>query len=101
MIWIKRALLALPFGIAAALNLLAIIARPMHWHTEHIAGYGFLFATPWAWLIDHDWFGRINRKWLETLTTYFLILWVPAFLYSSCLCVVFRLLRRTRQSPGQ
>ena len=50
MIWIKRALLALPFGIAAALNLLAIIARPMHWHTEHIAGYGFLFATPWAWL---------------------------------------------------
>jgi hypothetical protein len=51
-IWVRRILLLLPFLIAAILNLLVVVARPMHWHSEHIAGYAFLFAMPWAWLVD-------------------------------------------------
>ena len=65
----------------------------MHWRSERIAGYGFLFGTPWAWLVDHDWFGRINNRRLEALTTYLLILWIPALLYSGCLWLLFRTLR--------
>jgi hypothetical protein len=57
----------------------------MQWRTERIAGYGFLFATPWARLIDHDWFGRITNRSLEAQTTYLIILWIPALLYSGCL----------------
>jgi len=89
-IWAKRTLLSVPFLAAAALNLFVVIARPMHWHSERIAGYGFLFAAPWAWLIDHAWFGKINNRWLEALTTYLLILWIPALLYSGCLWLLFR-----------
>jgi hypothetical protein len=59
-------------------------------------GLRFLFVTPWAWLIDHDWFGRINDRWLETLTTYLLILWIPALLYSGCFWLLFRALRLRR-----
>lgn len=97
-VWIRRTLLLLPFGIAATLNLLAVIARPLHLRGQRIAGYGFLFATPGAGLIDHDWFGRINNKWVEAMTAYFLILWIPAILYSACLWLGFRVLRRSDPS---
>lgn len=93
-IWVRRILLLLPFVIAAVLNLLVVVARPMQWRSEHIAGYAFLFGTPWAWLTDHDWFGRMNNRWLENLITLLLILWIPAFLYSACLWLVFRVLGR-------
>lgn len=93
MIWAKRLLLPLPFLVAAALNLFVVIARAMHWRSERITGYVFLFATPWAWLVDHEWFGRMNNRWLENLTAYLLILWIPALLYSGCFWLLFRALQ--------
>jgi hypothetical protein len=94
MVWTKRFFLALPFAIAAVLNVLMIAADRLHWHREqHIAGYGFLFATPWAWLIDFIWFGfldhiwrgNVHSNWITALMGYVAILWIPAALYSTCL----------------
>jgi hypothetical protein len=31
-----------------------------HLFREHIAGYGFLFTTPWAWLIDWGGFPAVH-----------------------------------------
>ncbi len=93
MTWAERTLIPFPFFVAAILNLFVAIARPLHWRSEHVAGYCFLFATPWAWLIDHDWFGRINARWLEAVTEYLLILWIPALLYSGSLWLLFYALR--------
>jgi hypothetical protein len=45
MAWARRLVLALPFAIAALLNVLVKIARPLHWRSEHIAGYCFLFGN--------------------------------------------------------
>lgn len=98
MVWVRRILLLLPFVIAAALNLFVAMARPMHWRSEHIAGYAFLFGAPWAWLTDHDWFGRMNNRWLENVVTFVLILWIPALLYSSCLWLVLRVVGRSAES---
>ena len=56
MIWARRILIGLPFAIAAILTVLMSVADRLQMHREHIAGYGFLFATRWAWLLDHDWF---------------------------------------------
>ena len=90
MAWTRRALLTVPLLIAALLNVLLIVARPLHWRSEHIAGYGFLFLTPWAWLLDRGWFDTVNSKWLENLIAYLLILWTPALLYSACFWLLFR-----------
>jgi hypothetical protein len=60
MVWTKRFLLALPFVIGAVLNVLLLVADRFHLRSEHIAGYGFLFGTPWAWLLDRGWFGRFE-----------------------------------------
>ena len=87
---IRRAALALPFVVAGLLNVLLIVARPLHWRSEHIAGYGFLFLAPWAWLLDRGWFDRVNSKWLETVIAYLFILWIPALLYSLCFWLLFR-----------
>jgi hypothetical protein len=85
LIWAKRILLLVPLLIAATLNLFVAIARPLNWRSERIAGYGFLFASPWAWLVDHDWFGPLSNRRLEPLIGYLLMLWIPALLYSGCL----------------
>lgn len=86
-------MLALPFVVAGVLNVLVSIARPLHWYSERVAGYCFLFATPWAWLVDRSWFGGLTHRWSNTLVGYLLILWIPALLYSGCFWLLFRALR--------
>jgi hypothetical protein len=83
--WTRRLLVAFPFAIACVLNVLMIAADRLHLHREHIAGYGFLFASPWGWVLDFGWFPNIHNRWLRVLSGYAVILWVPAALYSGCL----------------
>jgi len=97
--WIKRLLIAAPFVIAAVLNVLSATANRLHLPGERIAGYGFLFAAPWAWLIDlvgglPDW----HNRWLSLLIGYLFILWIPAALYSGCLWLFLLGLARIRAS---
>jgi hypothetical protein len=82
MFWTRRLLLLLPFVVAAVLTVLVSFADRLHLNLDHIAGYGFLFATPWAWLLD--------RPWSRGFHDLIIILWVPALLYSSCLWLLFR-----------
>ena len=89
MVWTKRFLLALPFAIAAVLNVFLLIADRFHLRSEHIAGYGFLFGTPWAWLLDRGWFGHVRTRWMMALEVYSVVLWIPAALYSCCIWLVF------------
>jgi len=86
--WARRLLLGLPMAIGAVLNVLMVVADRFHLHRERIAGYGFLFATPWAWLLDRGWFGNLHNRWLQALIGYAVILWIPAMLYSVCLWLV-------------
>jgi hypothetical protein len=60
MVWIRRFLITLPFAIAAVLNVLLIAADRLHLNRQHVAGYGFLFATPWGWLLDSGWFRKCS-----------------------------------------
>jgi hypothetical protein len=83
--WLVKSLLALPFVIALLLNVLMIAARPLHLYGQRVAGYGFLFAPPWAWLLDHGSIGNFHNRRLEAFVVYVFILWIPAALYSSCL----------------
>jgi hypothetical protein len=91
MIWVKRILLSLPFALAAGLTVLISFSDRLHLRAERIAGYGFAFGTPWAWLLDHDWFGNLHSRWVESLITYAVLLWVPALLYSACLWLLLLL----------
>jgi hypothetical protein len=52
MIWPKRIMLAVPFAISAALTAMLAFANHYPVRREHLAGYAFLFGTPWAWLLD-------------------------------------------------
>ncbi len=90
MIWTKRILLALPFAAAAALTVLINVADRLHLRREHIAGYGFLFARPWACLLDRGWFGDVRSRWAQEFIAYAVILWIPALLYSGCLWLLLR-----------
>jgi hypothetical protein len=108
MVWTKRFSLALPFAIAAVLNVLMLVADRLHMRSEHIAGYGFLFGTPWAWLIDYVWFGlldpwrgTVHSHWLTASMGYVAILWIPAALYSTCLWLVFCALKIARRRSSQ
>jgi hypothetical protein len=92
MTWFKRFVIALPIAVAAVLTALSRLANPLHLRLEKVAGYGFLFFYPWAWLLDHDWFGHTHRPWLQSLIAYAIILWIPAMLYSGCLALLFRIL---------
>ena len=94
MVWVKRIVLALPFGIAALLTTLVSVAWARHRPSQHIAGLGFLFAAPWAWLIDWmggGWFAARHARWLEWIITDVMFLWLPALLYAACLWMLFRL----------
>ena len=84
MAWLRRITIALPFAVAAALTALGGLVDRLHLSREHTAGYVFLFAAPWGWLLDHDWFGDIQSRWLSSLVLYAELLWIPAFLYSVC-----------------
>jgi hypothetical protein len=94
MTWVRRSLLATPFAIAAVLNCLLLAADKLHWYRERVAGYCFLFGTPWGWLLDHDWFGTIHNRLVNSLIVYAIILWIPALLYSACLWFLVRLVER-------
>lgn len=83
--WLERTLLALPFVIALLLNVLMIATGRFHLHGQRVAGYGFIFGSPWAWLLDRGWVGNFQSRWLEALAVYAFILWIPAALYSGCL----------------
>jgi len=87
--WIRRFLITLPFAIAAVLNVLLIAADRLNLNRQHVAGYGFLFATPWGWLLDRGWFPHIHNRPLMALIGYALFLWIPAALYSGCLWLLF------------
>jgi hypothetical protein len=87
MSWTKRLLLALPFAIAAVLTVLLLGVDRQH--GQHVAGYCFLFGTPWAWLLDRGWFGHVRSRWGTALELYSLVLWIPAALYSSCIWLIF------------
>ena len=90
--WLRRILLAVPFVAATALTVLISSADRFHLRSERIAGYGFLFGTPWAWLLDHDWFGNVHSRWVQSLITYAVVLWIPALLYFACLWLLLRFL---------
>src|SRR4029077_11604778 len=101
MVRARRLVLGFPFAVAAASNVLVNIARPLHWRSEHVAGYCFLFATPWAWLLDRGWFGPFENRWLDTLMGYLILIWIPALLYSGCLWLLLRVNRvRTGRIRG-
>lgn len=92
MIWVKRFFVALPMAIAAVLTVLTILADRLHFHLEKVAGLGFVFFYPWAWLLDHDWFGHNHSRSVQVILAYALILWIPAMLYSGCIVLLFRFL---------
>jgi hypothetical protein len=97
--WTRRILLALPFVTAGVLTFLIGFADRLHLRSERIAGYSFLFATPWAWLLDHDWFGYVHSPFVQSLISYAVILWIPAILYSACLWLLLQSLGiRARRS---
>jgi hypothetical protein len=91
MAWFRRVLLMVPFAIAAVLNVLMLNADRLHLHREHIAGYGFLFGAPWAWLLDRGWVHvpDYHHHTMQLLFGYAIILWTPALLYSGCLWLLF------------
>ena len=106
MTWRGRLILAIPFIIAATLNVLGIIARPLHWRVEHIGHYTLLFFVPWAWLLDQGWIPEFQNRWLGRVEDYLVVLWIPAALYSGSLWLLMRVISRaavasqlTRNAP--
>src|SRR5712675_604084 len=93
MTWIRAMLVASPFVVAAVLNVLVGVADRFHFSLQRVAGYCFLFGTPWAWLLDRGWFGSVEGRQAQVLITYAVVLWIPALLYSSCLWILLRVLR--------
>lgn len=98
--WFRRFLLLMPFAVALVLTVLIGFAGQLHLRLERVAGYGFLFASPWAWLPDHVWLGNVHMRWLQSAIDYAVMLWIPALLYSGSLWLLMRLLsllfKRTR-----
>ena len=96
----KRLLIATPFVIATLLNVLMVAVERFHFPLEHIAAYGFVFGTPWAWLLNSTGLSNlldVNNRWLGRSIGYAVILWIPALLYSLSvwlLLVVFRISTR-------
>jgi hypothetical protein len=86
----RRLLLLSPFGVAAVLTIIVTLTDRLHMRSERIAGYCFLFATPWAWLLDQGSFPKIHSRWLEAVVGYVLLLWIPALLYSASLWLLLR-----------
>jgi hypothetical protein len=86
----RRLLLLSPFGVAAVLTILLTMTDHLRMRSEHIAGYGFLFATPWVWLLDQGSFPKIHNRRLEAVVVYVVLLWIPALLYSGSLWLLLR-----------
>lgn len=103
MIWVKRILLMLPLATAAGLTVSITLSDRLQVRSERIAGYGFLFGSPWAWLLDRvgsRWFAHVHNLWLQSFITYAVVLWIPALLYSSCLWLLMRLLESWERRAG-
>ena len=96
MVWIKRLILLLPFLIAAALTILMAGADLFHLPLQHMAGYGFMFGAPWAWLIDRGWAPTFHSHWLRAIEGYVFILWIPAALYSISIWLLFLAIEKLR-----
>src|SRR3954465_15104633 len=91
--WLRRIILALPFAIAAVLNVLGVAVDRLHLNREHTAEYVFLFMGPWGWLLDNGWLGNPQSRWLGAIVDYTLMLWIPALLYSVCFWALIRSLQ--------
>jgi len=97
---LKRVIILLPFLIAATLTVLTAGADIAHRPTEHLVGYGFIFASPWGWLIDRVAFlPRFHSYALRAAVGYIFILWIPAALYSASLWLLFLVVAKLRK-PG-
>ena len=96
MVWTRRILLGLPVAMASVLTLLISVSDRFHLNRQHIAGYCFLFGTPWAWLLDRNWFPNVQSHWLNSLIGFAVMLWIPALLYTTSLWIVFRALQALR-----
>ena len=98
--WPRRILLALPLVAAGVLTFLIGFGDRLHLRSEQVAGYGFLFGIPWAWLLDRGWFEHVHSRFVQSLIDYAVILWIPAILYSACLWLLLQFLgvwtRRSR-----
>lgn len=89
---LRDLVLLLPFGIAGLATIFLSIADRLRPGTDQLAQLSFVFAKPWAWLLD---FGAVPGLSHSTrgLGLYVLLLWIPAALYSAALWVVFRTVR--------
>jgi len=72
------------FCVAFVLNLLSLATYRLHWNPEHVARYGFLFAIPWAWILD-GLFVSIHSRCSPRCTDTQYCLWVPALCIQPCL----------------
>lgn len=89
---IRRALLMIPFIIASLLTARSLFGDALHLRRHTTEEYEFLFAEPWAWLLDRDWFGSPHTALLENLVVYLVLLWIPATLYFAGLWMIMHLL---------
>jgi len=87
------ATIAMPFAAAGLLTVLISCADRLHLRLERVAGLGFLFASPWGWLLDWGSFPETHNHWIRMLAPYIGLLWVPALLYSGCLWLFMRFAR--------
>lgn len=82
----------IPFVAAGVFTARSLFGDALHLSRHTTEKYGFLFAVPWAWLLDRSWIGSPHSRWLETLIVYLVLLWIPAALYSACLWMIMQLL---------
>ena len=80
------------------LNVLALIARPLHWRLEQLERYQLLFFVPWAWLLDQGWIPEFQNRWLGVVEDFLIVLWIPAALYSVSLWLLMRVVSRAASS---
>ena len=88
-------LIAIPFAIAALLNLLMVGVEHLHLRLAYIARFGlFRFSAPWSWLVnltdipDHL---NVQNPWLSGFW-YVALLWIPAILDAVSIWVLFTVL---------
>jgi hypothetical protein len=91
--WLKARLLAFPFAIAGALNLLMWVSDRYHWHGALVSHYAFFFGLPWARLLGEIWVPNPRSHFLQALLGYALVFWIPAALYCGCVWIVLRVIQ--------
>ena len=82
--WTNRLLIAVPFAIAALLNVLMLGVEHLHLRLDYIARYGFVFCGPWVWLVNFaDITNRLNvqNRWLGGFITYVALLWTAILVW--------------------